>query len=152
MLTIRHLHISHNAPYLLPQILHNLCFLFLLRFTAIQREIENNAYGKCCGANKVQYGRCVSGVSPETFWLSQQDILLSVVVDIWLYLHKWQLILTMSYPVDTGELGSHLKYIQVNTWKCMMFDMIGHSWCTFQMADQHHWLESEDKRFLPRSV
>ena len=152
MLTIRHLHISHNAPYLLPQILHNLCFLFLLRFTAIQREIENNAYGKCWGANKVQYGTCVSGVSPETFWLSQQDILLSVVVDIWLYLHKWQLILTMSYPVDTGELGSHLKYIPVNTWKCMMFDMIGHSWCTFQMADQHHWLESEDKRFLQRSV
>ena len=152
MLTIRHLHISHNAPYLLPQILHNLCFLFLLRFTAIQREIENNAYGKCWGVNKVQYGRCVSGVYPETFWLSQQDILLSVVVDIWLYLHKWQLILTMSYPVDTGELGSHLKYIQVNTWKCMMFDMIGHSWCTFQIADQHHWLESEDKRFLQRSV
>ena len=152
MLTIRHLHISHNAPYLLPQILHNLCFLFLLRFTAIQREIENNAYGKCWGVNKVQYGRCVSGVYPETFWLSQQDILLSVVVDIWFYLHKWQLILTMSYPVDTGELGSHLKYIQVNTWKCMMFDMIGHSWCTFQMADQHHWLESEDKRFLQRSV
>ena len=152
MLTIRHLHISHNAPYLLPQILHNLCFLFLLRFTAIQREIENNAYGKCWGVNKVQYGRCVSGVYPETFWLSQQDILLSVVVDIWFYLHKWQLILTMSYPVDTGELGSHLKYIQVNTWKCMMFDMIGHSWCTFQIADQHHWLESEDKRFLQRSV
>ena len=28
---IRHSHISHNAPYLLLQILHNLCFSFLLR-------------------------------------------------------------------------------------------------------------------------
>ena len=38
--TIRHLHISHNAPYLPPRILHNLCFSFLLGITAAQREIE----------------------------------------------------------------------------------------------------------------
>ena len=41
---IRHFHISHNAPYLPPKILHNLCFSFLLGFTAVPREIENNAY------------------------------------------------------------------------------------------------------------
>ena len=44
---IRHLHISHNAPYLPPfpppQILHNLCFSFPLGITAVLREIENNA-------------------------------------------------------------------------------------------------------------
>ena len=31
---------SHNAPYLPPKILHNLCFSFLLRITAVSREIE----------------------------------------------------------------------------------------------------------------
>ena len=58
---IRHLHISHNTPYLPPKVLHNLCFSFLLGITAIQREIENNAYAKCSGLNKVHYGRCASG-------------------------------------------------------------------------------------------
>ena len=29
-----------------PQILHNLCFSFLLGITAVPREIENNAYAK----------------------------------------------------------------------------------------------------------
>ena len=42
-----------------PQILHNLCFLFLL---AVPREIENNAYAKFWGANKVHYGKCGSDV------------------------------------------------------------------------------------------
>ena len=40
------LHISHNAPYLPPKILHNLCVSFLLGITAVLREIENNAYAK----------------------------------------------------------------------------------------------------------
>ena len=39
----RFLHISDNAPYLAPKILHNLCFSFLLGITAVPREIENNA-------------------------------------------------------------------------------------------------------------
>ena len=39
---IRHLHIFHNAPYLPPKILHNLCFSFLLGITTVPREIENN--------------------------------------------------------------------------------------------------------------
>ena len=65
---IRHFHISHNATYLFPpppkkkKILHNLCFSFLLGITAVQREIENNAYAKFWGANKVHYGKCESGV------------------------------------------------------------------------------------------
>ena len=65
---IRHFHISHNATYLSPpptqrkKILHNLCFSFLLGITAVQREIENNAYAKFWGANKVHYGKCESGV------------------------------------------------------------------------------------------
>ena len=49
---IHHLRIFHNAPYLPPKILHNLCFSFLLGTTAVPREIENNAYAKFGGANK----------------------------------------------------------------------------------------------------
>ena len=48
-LHICHLHISHNASYLPPKILHNLCFSFLLGITAVPREIENNAYAKFWG-------------------------------------------------------------------------------------------------------
>ena len=35
--------------------LHCLCFSFLLGITAVPREIENNAYAKFWGANKVPY-------------------------------------------------------------------------------------------------
>ena len=35
-------------------ILQNLCFSFLLGITAVPREIENNAYTKFWGANKVE--------------------------------------------------------------------------------------------------
>ena len=48
---IRHLHISHNAPYLPPKIWHSLCFSFLLGITAVPREIENNAYARFWGGN-----------------------------------------------------------------------------------------------------
>ena len=44
---IRYFHISHNASpptHTHTQILHNLCFSFLLVTTAVPREIENNAY------------------------------------------------------------------------------------------------------------
>ena len=41
--------------------LQNLCFSFFLGITAVPREIENNAYAKCLGLNKMHYGRCVSG-------------------------------------------------------------------------------------------
>ena len=49
---IRHLHISHNAPYSphpSRSDLHDLCFSFLLGVTAVPREIENNAYAKFWG-------------------------------------------------------------------------------------------------------
>ena len=44
------------------QILHNLCFSFLLDLTAVPREIENTAYAKFGGAKKVRYGKGGSGV------------------------------------------------------------------------------------------
>ena len=60
---MRHLHISHNAPYLPPpKFCITFVFSFLPGITAIPREIESNAYAKFKGANKVHYGRCVSGV------------------------------------------------------------------------------------------
>ena len=78
-----HLHIiSHNAPYLLPQILHNLCFSFLLGITAVPREIGKEAYAKFWGGGgggggklKVHYGSGASGVNErndhlEIFFLS----------------------------------------------------------------------------------
>ena len=37
----------------LSQILHNLCFSFLLGITAVPREIENNAYAKFWGTDSV---------------------------------------------------------------------------------------------------
>ena len=49
---ILHLYISHNAPYLplpTPQILHNLCFTFLLGIITVPREIENNAFANFGG-------------------------------------------------------------------------------------------------------
>ena len=59
---IRHLHISHNAPYLPPKIFHKLCFSFLLSITAVPREMENNMLNaKLLGTDKVHYGRCASG-------------------------------------------------------------------------------------------
>ena len=61
-INIRHLHISHNEPYLPPKILHNLCFSFLLGITAVPREVENNTLGGGGVANKVHYGRCVIGI------------------------------------------------------------------------------------------
>ena len=53
---IRRLHISHNTPCFPAKILHNLCFYFFLGITAVPREIEDNAYAKFWGANKVHYG------------------------------------------------------------------------------------------------
>ena len=64
-LLIGHFHISHNASYLPPQILQNLRFSFLLGITAVPREIENNAYAKFWGENKVHYGTYGRGVSHD---------------------------------------------------------------------------------------
>ena len=36
------------------QILHNLCFSFVLGLTAVPREIEDTAYAKLWGAKKVE--------------------------------------------------------------------------------------------------
>ena len=73
---IRHFHISHNAPYLSPKMLHNLCS-FLLGITGVPRKIENNAYAKFgggwgvggggVGTYKVHYGKRGSSV----YWFTR---------------------------------------------------------------------------------
>ena len=45
-----------------PGHLSGICFSFLLGITADPKELENNAYAKFWGANKVHYGKCGSGV------------------------------------------------------------------------------------------
>ena len=67
---IRHFHIPHNAPYFPPpQILHNLCFSFLLGFTTVPREIENKGCAKFWGVEK-----CIMGdvqVAYEPFQINK---------------------------------------------------------------------------------
>ena len=49
-IAIRHFRISHNAPYLPPKVLHNLCFLFLLLGITAQKlktMLMQNLGGKC---------------------------------------------------------------------------------------------------------
>ena len=61
---IHHFHISHNALCLPPppppkkKKLHNHCSKFLLGRLYVPGEIENNAYAKFWGANRVYYGKC----------------------------------------------------------------------------------------------
>ena len=43
---IRHLHISHNAPYLPHKILHNLCFSFLLGQEKLKTMLVQNFGGQ----------------------------------------------------------------------------------------------------------
>ena len=53
--------ILHLIPPPPNPILHKVCFSFLLGITGVSREIENDAYAKCWGANKVHFGRCACG-------------------------------------------------------------------------------------------
>ena len=50
-----HLICPPPLPTALKKFLPNLCFSFLLGITAVPREIENKAYAKFWGANKVHY-------------------------------------------------------------------------------------------------
>ena len=66
---IRHFHISHNAPYLIPppphtQILHKHCLQFLLGRLYYPGEMKNKGFAKFGRgrANKVHYEKCGSGV------------------------------------------------------------------------------------------
>ena len=43
------------------QRLHLAFVSFLLGITVVPREIEDNAYAKCLGANEMYYGRCANG-------------------------------------------------------------------------------------------
>ena len=59
MPAIRHFHISHNAPYLPPNILHKDCFLFLLGRPG---EMKNKGYAKFGrGGGGVGEIRCIMG-------------------------------------------------------------------------------------------
>ena len=57
------LHISHNAPYLPPRILHNLCFSFLLGTTAVQEKLKTILMQNFGGQIN---GRCARGVFKNT--------------------------------------------------------------------------------------
>ena len=72
---IRYFHISHNAspPHTHTQILHNLCFSFLLVTTAVPREIENNAYAIFFFLGGGGWGvgrgiRCIMGNVEVAYW------------------------------------------------------------------------------------
>ena len=56
---IRHLHISHNAPYLPPKILHKYCFEFLLGRLRNKKQyfMQKFFFLGGGGAKKVHYGR-----------------------------------------------------------------------------------------------
>ena len=77
--TIRHSHISHNAPYLPSKILHNFCFSFLLGITAVLREIENKPYSKFWGAKNGHYGKCGSSVWNTWVWAGADYIYLNSI-------------------------------------------------------------------------
>ena len=55
-----HLICPHPPPK--KKILHYLRFSFLVDIKAVLREIENNAYVKFWGTNKVHCGKCGGGV------------------------------------------------------------------------------------------
>ena len=62
VLSVRHLHISHDAAYLPPKFRVTFVFHFSWVLQPSQQKLKNNAYEKFLGANKVHYGRCASGV------------------------------------------------------------------------------------------
>ena len=53
---IRYIHISIIHLVYPPKVLQKHCFLFLLEFTILPRELENNTYAKFWGVNKVYCG------------------------------------------------------------------------------------------------
>ena len=66
--SIPHLHISHNAPWLLPPPPppspqeKKLCITFVFYFSwVVPREIKDNADARLWGANKMYYRRCENG-------------------------------------------------------------------------------------------
>ena len=58
--SIHHLHISHNAPYLPPRISHKHCFQFLLVRLYHPGERKNKGYAKFGGAGGEEI-RCIMG-------------------------------------------------------------------------------------------
>ena len=50
---IRYFHIDHNAPCLLPKMLHNHCLQFFLGITVVPREIKTDLGGAGGGGVKL---------------------------------------------------------------------------------------------------
>ena len=115
-LHIRHLDISHNASYLPPKILHNLCFSFLLDIPAVPTEIENNAYAKLWGANKVHYGRCASGVCIALFG---KFIAVLYMTDIWNFIMQGSeedIMNTQKWQQVTLSINLRKIWLQLTNW------------------------------------
>ena len=82
---------SHNTLCWPPKVLHSLCVSFLLGIRVVLREIEDNAYAKFRGENKVYYGRCANGKlvnwDTELAWENSQHLvtvpLVSPQNDVW---------------------------------------------------------------------
>ena len=62
---IRHLHISHKAPYLPPRILHKHCFKFLLGRLKNPGEMKNKGYAKFGGPYIVPKYARFSNMPPQ---------------------------------------------------------------------------------------
>ena len=92
-----HLHISHNAPYLSPKILHNLVFHFSWVLEPSKEKLKTMLMqsfggGRGEGANKVDYGRCASGV-----WLNSiatRYICIYIYIYIYIYFFFFFFLLT----------------------------------------------------------
>ena len=120
-LHICHLEISHNASYLPPKILHNLCYSFLLDITAVPTEIENNAYAKFWGANKVHYGRCASGVCIALFG---KFIAVLYMTDMWNFIMQGSeedIMNTQKWQQVTVQLEKNLATTDKLDWLKSMY-------------------------------
>ena len=65
-----------------PKFCMTFVFHFSLGITAVPREIENNAYAKFGGTNKVHYGECGSGIFRPQGFLKMADDQTGSVRDI----------------------------------------------------------------------
>ena len=75
---IRHLHISHDAPYLPPKILHKRCFQFPLGPLEYPGEMKNKGYAKFWGQI-----RCFMGDGQLAYILFSPGLVLRARFALW---------------------------------------------------------------------